>query len=78
MEPCLKQQLRSFQSVSFRALLNGSVQLWAKKVDKLGCEPIANRGNELFLWNNKYDPDFLGIMSGVLEIEEFLAYGGVV
>jgi CRISPR-associated endonuclease/helicase Cas3 len=73
VDPTLKSRLRHGRAVSSRALLDGSVQLWAKKIDKLGCEQLPHRGDELFLWNYRYDADFLGIMAGVLRTEECLA-----
>jgi CRISPR-associated endonuclease/helicase Cas3 len=78
VDPRLKRRLRTGRPVSFRSLLEGSVQLWSNKIDKLGCERVQGRGVELFLWNLRYDPDFLGIMAGVLRIEEFLSEGGYV
>jgi len=78
VDPRLKRLLRGGRFVSFRELLEGSVQLWAKKIDKLGCVQVPHRGDELYLWNSRYDPDFLGIMAGVLRREEFLAAEGCV
>ena len=78
VDPRLKALLRRGRRVSFRELLEGSVQLWAKKIEKLGCEQVPHRGDELYLWNSRYDPDFLGIMAGVLVQEEFLMAGGYV
>lgn len=71
----LRERLVAFQPVPFRELLGGSVQLWATKIDKLGLAPLPGRG-ELYVWNDAYDPDFLGIMAGVLRTKAFLAAGG--
>jgi hypothetical protein len=49
------------------------VQIWAKKLDKLPVRPICGK-KELLAWTGKYDPDFLGYMSGVLDISNFLAH----
>jgi CRISPR-associated protein Cas4 len=60
VDPRLKKRLRAGRPVGFRSLLDGSVQLWSNKIDKLGCERVEGRGEELFLWNLRYDPDLLG------------------
>ena len=78
VDPRLKKRLRAGRPVSFHSLLDGSVQLWSNKIDKLGCERIDGRGHELFLWNLRYDPDFLGIMAGALRVEDFLVEGGYI
>lgn len=74
----LKRRLAAFKPVGFRALLRGSVQLWAYKIDMLALEQLPGR-TEIYAWNASYDPDFLGIMAGVLQTEAFLAaHGGIV
>ncbi|HLL90787.1 MAG TPA: DEAD/DEAH box helicase, partial [Tepidisphaeraceae bacterium] len=75
VDPRLKKRLARGLPVTFRALLRGSVQLWADKIDKLGIQPLPGR-EELFVWKDAYDPDFLGIMAGVLRTDDFLAEGG--
>jgi len=75
VDPTLRKRLAAFQPVGFRALLLGSVQLWATKVGALGLEPVPGRG-ELYAWNDAYDPDFLGIMAGVLRTNVFISVGG--
>jgi hypothetical protein len=42
------------------------VQLWATKIQKLALNPIAHE-IELYAWEYSYDPEFLGIMDGILE-----------
>jgi CRISPR-associated endonuclease/helicase Cas3 len=71
IDPYLKKLLRKRMPVDFRALLEGSVQMWAYKIDKLGLEQLPGR-RDIYAWNDTYDPDFLGYMSGVLRNEEFL------
>lgn len=73
----VKKRLAQRRPVGFRTLLRGSVQLWAAKIDKLGLEPLFGRG-DMYVWNDAYDPDFLGYMAGVLRNVEFLAAGGAV
>jgi hypothetical protein len=71
----LKKHLAERRPVRFRSLLRGSVQLWADKIGKLGLAPLPERP-ELYVWNDLYDPDFLGIMAGILRTQTFLAAGG--
>jgi CRISPR-associated endonuclease/helicase Cas3 len=73
----LQNRLIKRGPVSFRTLLRGSVQLWATKIEKLGLEPLPGR-RDLYVWNNAYDPDFLGYMEGVLRTRAFIAEGGAI
>ncbi len=73
----LKKRLMQFQPVGYRALLRGSVQLWATKIEKLGLHLLPGRG-ELYGWDDDYDAEFLGIMAGVLRTDAFVAAGGAV
>jgi CRISPR-associated endonuclease/helicase Cas3 len=50
-----------------RELLEGSVQLWINKIDKLGMEP-AWPDADLYFWQDRYDPLLLGVMAGMLAI----------
>jgi CRISPR-associated endonuclease/helicase Cas3 len=77
VDPRLKRRLEKRLPVHFRGLLRGSVQLWATRIDKLGLKPVEGR-EELYFWNDRYDPDFLGIMAGVLRSDHFVAEGGAV
>jgi len=58
----LRQQI----PVDRRELFDHSVQLWATKIEKLSLNPIAYK-LELYAWEYGYDPEFLGIMDGILE-----------
>jgi len=71
IEPRLVQLLREHKPVSFKTLLEGSVQLWASRVENLGLESLPGR-SEVYIWSDVYDPDFLGYMSGVLRNSSFL------
>ena len=73
----LKNRLAKRQSVDFQTLLRGSVQLWAAKIEKLDLEQLPGR-RELYIWNDAYDPDFLGYMAGVLRNQQFLTEGGAI
>jgi CRISPR-associated endonuclease/helicase Cas3 len=71
----LKALLTERRVVSFRFLLRGSVQLWATKIEKLGLKELPGR-HDLYVWNDAYEPEFLGYMAGVLRNERFLREGG--
>ncbi len=67
----LKQRLDNHDRISFVDLLRGSVQLWSNKVDALGlCRAPGYR--DVYVWNDDYDPNFLGYMSGVLRDQNFM------
>jgi CRISPR-associated endonuclease/helicase Cas3 len=77
VDPELKTHLKERVPVSFRTLLQGSVQLWARKIDMLRLEQLPGR-REIYAWPYDYDPDFLGYMAGVLKLDEFIAAGGAI
>jgi CRISPR-associated endonuclease/helicase Cas3 len=58
------------ERVDRRELLARSVQLWFGKISKLALNPIGNGAEELYAWGYEYDPKFLGIMAGVLKLNE--------
>ncbi len=80
VDPELQKLLVRREPVTFRMLLQGSVQLWATRIEKLGLQPmtVSSRSSEIYLWSYDYDPDFLGYMKGVLKLEDFIAAGGAV
>jgi hypothetical protein len=60
--------------VSWQDIQNNSVQLWCRKIGQLGLEPIRNcKKDHIYSLVSKYDYDseFLGIMGGLLKIENF-------
>jgi CRISPR-associated endonuclease/helicase Cas3 len=65
----LTQLLSSRGKVGWKTLLQGSVQLWSKKIDKLRLEPIPGLP-DVYRWGYEYDPNFLGIMQGALRLIE--------
>jgi CRISPR-associated endonuclease/helicase Cas3 len=73
----LLRLLAAHRSVGFRRLLRGSVQLWARKIEKLGLEPLPGY-REIFSWRARYEPEFLGCMAGILDNQKFLREGGAV
>jgi len=81
VDPDLRNSLASGAVVSFKTLLQGSVQIWARNIQKLALEPINRQGRssrDIYFWSYEYDPDFLGYMKGVLRLREFLISGGAV
>lgn len=77
VNPSLKALLKERVPVDFRTLLQGSVQLWARKIDMLRLERLPSR-REVYAWPYNYDPDFLGYMEGVLKLDEFISAGGAI
>ncbi len=77
IDPVLKDLLRERVPVDSKTLLRGSVQLWAYKIDQLKLEVVSGR-EDIYAWNDTYDPEFLGYMAGVLKLEEFMDSGGAV
>lgn len=73
----LKHRLSQRLRVSSRTLLLGSVQVWATKIEKLGLELLPGR-REVYVWNDAYEPDFLGIMAGILKAQQFVEAGGAI
>jgi CRISPR-associated endonuclease/helicase Cas3 len=71
IDPGLAKAMQDHRKVSKLELLRYSVQIWPNKVKELGLEPIGH-GGELYKWPHAYDPDFLGYMAGVLQIQKFL------
>lgn len=77
----LAEKLRRAERVSYRQLLLHSVQIWARKIDKLPVAPVmVSRtrqydSNALYEWRAEYDPDFLGYMSGLMPLLEGLQQG---
>jgi len=76
VDPGLRERLAQFQPVAVRELLEGSVQLRSPKIDALGLPPAPGRGNEIYFWNSAYEPEFLGVMAGMLATLDFNSDGG--
>ena len=67
--------------VNWNKIQEKSVQLWMYKIDKLKLRPIKNCENDkIYSWidSYQYDPDFLGIMEGILTLkgEFYIQQGG--
>lgn len=70
IEPQLIAALKQHAQVNFQALINGSVQIWAKKIDQLALKPIHPDG-DLYEWPEcDYDAEFLGYMDGILSLKD--------
>jgi CRISPR-associated endonuclease/helicase Cas3 len=72
IDPGLAEAVRKCKKVSRLELLRYSVQIWARKTKELALEPIGRAG-DLYEWKHAYDPDFLGYMAGVLQLQKFLS-----
>lgn len=75
IDPDLIAQIRQRKPFSFKTLLDGSVQLWTNKIDKLGLAPMQGL-EEIYSWEDSYDPDFLGYMAAILRNEEIMNDSG--
>ncbi|MGB7324032.1 MAG: DEAD/DEAH box helicase [Rubripirellula sp.] len=60
---------------TFQELQSGSVQLWSPKINELALETAKTFPN-VYVWRDRYDQEFLGIMDGILRTCEFQADGG--
>jgi CRISPR-associated endonuclease/helicase Cas3 len=70
IDPRLIAALTDGERIDHRELLARSVQLWSSKIRKLALNPIGYGTEELYAWGYDYDPKFLGIMAGVLRLNE--------
>lgn len=69
VEKRLIKRLEEGEHVSSREIMQGSVQLWSNKIEKLGMVSLPGR-SDLYVWKDKYSR-FLGIMAGILRTEAF-------
>jgi hypothetical protein len=69
IDPGLISAISAGALVDRHKLLARSVQLWSNKIRKLALNQIGHRG-ELYAWEYDYDPKFLGIMAGVLKMNQ--------
>lgn len=72
IDPGIAATVRKYKKISKVELLRYSVQIWAKKTKELALEPIGRVG-DLYEWKHAYDPDFLGYMAGVLQLQKFMS-----
>lgn len=74
----LAEAIRKGERVDRRQLLRESVQMWVYRIEQLAVEPILphrDEADQLYVWTDEYDPDFLGYMAGVLPFLEGLKDG---
>jgi CRISPR-associated endonuclease/helicase Cas3 len=76
----LADAIQRREKVSRNEIMKYSVQIWANKIDKLALQPITHdkqsSESALYFWGYEYEPDFLGYMKGVLNLDEFFTSGG--
>jgi CRISPR-associated endonuclease/helicase Cas3 len=66
----LTTSITNGERIDRRRLLAYSVQLWSNKVRQLALNPLGYGTEELYAWSFDYDPKFLGIMAGVLKLNQ--------
>jgi CRISPR-associated endonuclease/helicase Cas3 len=64
----LVSKLENGVPVSTRELLGSSVNLWRRRLDDLGLQPVRGRP-DLYLWPYDYDASFLGYVAGALKLK---------
>lgn len=69
IDPRIIAAIRVGERVDRRTVLSHSVQIWSSKVEKLALSQIGF-GAELYAWEYAYDKKFLGIMAGVLNLDQ--------
>ena len=72
----LIRRIESFEPVDWREIQKNSVQIWGYRIDALHI-PELRRHSGVYAWNLGYSP-FIGIMDGILELEEFERNGGAI
>jgi CRISPR-associated endonuclease/helicase Cas3 len=65
----LRDRIAMRERLSMRELLDGSVQIWAYKINTLALEPLPSR-REIYWWPYAYDAALLGYMEGALHLDE--------
>jgi CRISPR-associated endonuclease/helicase Cas3 len=70
VNPDLIERLQNYESVRFRDLQRGSVQLWLGKERAFELEEFVHLPG-VYRWNLGYDK-FLGVMKGILTLRGFL------
>ncbi len=69
MDPEIIRMLENGDKISSIQLIKNSVQVWAQKIDQLGLAPVGGY-QEIYRWfDNGYDPEFLGYMKAILELD---------
>jgi len=66
----LVEAINAGQKVDRQALHARSVQLWFTKIGEFALKRIGFGNEELYEWAYEYDPRFLGIMAGVMRLNQ--------
>lgn len=74
VDPILAERIARRERVGFRCLLNGSVQLWIHQIYKLNVSNSPH-SPDLYIWKLGYDPNFLGIMDGIIRLDKIISFG---
>lgn len=70
----LVRRIESFEPVVWREIQKRSVQIWGYRIENLHV-PELNRHPGVYAWHLAYSP-FLGIMEGILSLDDFERNGG--
>jgi CRISPR-associated endonuclease/helicase Cas3 len=65
--------------VKWSDIQDNSVQLWSNKIKKWNLRPLKHcKNDEIYSWSDiyEYDPIFLGIMDGILKLDDFFENKG--
>jgi CRISPR-associated endonuclease/helicase Cas3 len=77
VDDSLRECIQQRKSVDFRTLLQGSVQIWATRIESLRLPALPGR-REIYAWPYEYDPDMLGCMAGILKLRDCIEKGGAI
>ena len=66
IDPTILQKIRQEEVVSVTDLVRKSVSMWKKTAENL-CVPKID-GGDVYYWDRRYDPDFLGYMTDVVPL----------
>ena len=69
IDPALAERIERREAVPFRDLLSGSVQRWSSRIDDPRLTRLRGRP-EIYRWPPPCDPEFLGVMAGILHLAE--------
>lgn len=77
----LVEKMEAGVPVSWQSIQENSVQLWVNRINKLNLKAVKGCiQDNIYSWTDtyEYDPDFLGIMAGIINPKKFFEdTGGV-
>ena len=76
VDPDLILRLEKYETVDWREIQRGSVQIWGYRLNDLNIPEIPNRSG-LYKWTYKYD-SMLGYMAGVIPILKMEEFNGAI